>query len=437
MSWVWTDRSTTVTSGANPGFVPLSFCAVGGYDTRMRRILIFSLTYHPFVGGAEVAIKEITDRVSPMEYTFDMVTLRFDSALPEVEKIGNITVYRIGPTVPNAKVSDRSMPWPLRRAKILFPAIAFWKARRLHRTRPYDATWAMMANQAGFAALFFKYLYPNVPYLLELQDGRAFSDMKQRRRILLPLWWLYKRIYLKADRIKVISRFIEREVRSIGYAREIDVIPNAVDVAKFSAFIQTQDLEHLKDKYQKKLGDVFLFTASRLVLSRGVEDTIRALAHLPPHVKLLIAGTGDDRAQLESIAEEIGVTDRVIFAGHIDHSQLPLYYKISDIFVRPSIIEGFGNVFVEAFAAGIPVVATAVGGIPDFLSDPDRNPDKEPTGLFCEVRDPESIARAVTRYLGDPALTAKIITNAKQLATETYDWNIIVKSMRRLFETLV
>lgn len=403
----------------------------------MKRILIFSLTYHPFVGGAEVAIKEITDRLSPAEYAFDMVTLRFDTALPEVEKVGNITVYRIGPTVPNATVSDRNMPGTLRRAKIIFPFIAFWKARTLQRAHPYDATWAMMANQAGFAALFFKYLYPKVPYLLELQDGRAFSEMTQRRRILLPLWWLYKRIYLKANRIKVISRFIEREVRGIGYQKEIDVIPNAVDVAKFSSFIQTQDLEHLKEKYEKKLGDVFLFTASRLVLSRGVEDTIRSLAYLPAHVKLLIAGTGDDRPQLEKIAEETKVTDRVIFAGHIDHSQLPLYYKISDIFVRPSIIEGFGNVFVEAFAAGIPVVATAVGGIPDFLSDPDRNPDKESTGLFCEVRNPESIAAAVTRYMNDPVLTANIITNAKQLATETYDWNIIVKSMRRLFETLV
>ena len=403
----------------------------------MKRILIFSLTYHPFVGGAEVAIKEITDRLSPQEFAFDMVTLRFDSALPEVEKIGNITVYRIGPTIPNAKVSDRSMPLSLRRAKILFPTIAFWKARRLHRTWPYDATWAMMANQAGFAALFFKYRYPKVPYLLELQDGRAFADMKKRRRILLPLWWLYKRIYLKADRIKVISRFIEREVRAIGYSRAIDVIPNAVDVAKFSQFVPPVELVKLKEKYEKKMGDVFLFTASRLVLSRGVEDTIRALAFLPAHVKLLIAGTGDDQAQLEAIARDINVRDRVIFAGHIDHAQLPLFYKISDIFVRPSIIEGFGNVFVEAFAAGIPVVATAVGGIPDFLSDPDRNPDKEPTGLFCEVRDPESIARAVTRYLNDPALTANIITNTKQLATETYDWNIIVKSMRRLFDTLV
>lgn len=403
----------------------------------MKRILIFSLTYHPFVGGAEVAIKEITDRLDPKEFAFDMVTLRFDSSLPEVERIGNITVYRIGPTVADASVSDRNMPGTLRRAKLIFPFISFWKARQLHRAQPYDATWAMMANQAGFAALFFKYLYPTVPYLLELQDGRAFREMKQRRRILLPLWWLYKRIYLKADRIKVISRFIEREVRGIGYDKDVDVIPNAVDVAKFSQFVPTAELETLKEKYQKRMGDVFLFTASRLVLSRGVEDTIRALSYLPAHVKLLIAGTGDDRAELERIMKEEGVEDRVIFAGHIDHSQLPLYYKISDIFVRPSIIEGFGNVFVEAFAAGIPVVATAVGGIPDFLFDPDRDTDKEPTGLFCEVRDPQSVARAVTRYMSDPALTAKIITNAKHLATETYDWNIIVKSMRRLFQTLV
>jgi len=403
----------------------------------MKRILIFSLSYYPHVGGAEVAIKEITDRINPDEYAFDMITLRFDSALPKREKIGNVMVHRIGPSVANARVSDRALPWTLTLAKFLFPFTSFFKALSLDHTYVYDIVWAMMANQAAFGALFFKYTHPRTPYFLELQDGRAFSDMITRRPILRFVWWLYERVYLKADSIKVISHFLEREVRGIGYQKEVVVIPNAVDVAKFSGDISPEELAELKARFGKRMGDIFLFTASRLVLSRGVEDTIRALQYLPKHVKLLIAGTGEDQTQLEHIAHEIGVSERVLFAGHIDHKDLPRYYKISDIFVRPSLIEGFGNAFVEAFAAGIPVVATPVGGIPDFLFDPEMNKSVEPTGIFCEVQKPESVARAVEKYVNDPMLTARIIKNARELVGQKYDWNIIADSMKRdVFEAL-
>jgi glycosyltransferase involved in cell wall biosynthesis len=403
----------------------------------MKRILIISLTYHPYIGGAEVAIKEITDRIDPGEYEFHMVTLRFDRALPKVEKRGNVTVYRLGPSVTNPKVSDREMPLTLRLAKLLFPFTAFLKATLLDQRYVYDMVWAMMANQAGFAGMFFSYTHSKTPYFLELQDGRAFSDMPKRRPILYAIWWLYKRIYQRADRIKVISHFLEREVRNISYEGHVAVIPNAVDVARFSREVPEAELTKLKEKYGKKMGDVFLFTASRLVLSRGVEDTIRALAHLPDNVKLLIAGSGEDEDKLRRIAEESDVGARVIFAGHIGHDELPAYYKMCDIFVRPSIIEGFGNAFVEAFAAGIPIVATPVGGIPDFLTDPDRSPDMEPTGIFCEVHNPESVAKAVKRYMGDPSLTARIVKNAKELVRERYDWNLIAERMKKeVFEPL-
>lgn len=399
----------------------------------MKRVLIFSLTYHPYIGGAEVAIKEITDRLSASEFEFHMVSLRFDKDLAPVERIGNITVHRIGPSIIAPRVSDRSLPWQLKLAKVIFPFIALKKALSLHKEYSFDSIWAMMANQAGFAALFFKMMHPEVPYLLELQDGRAFSEMTKRRPILMPLWWLYRRMYLKADRIKVISRFIEKEVRAIGYTGDLQVIPNAVDVAKFSATTSDEELAEHKSRVGKRMGDVFLFTASRLVLSRGVEDTIRALSFLPQNVKLLIAGTGEDQSKLQVIARETGVAERVIFVGHISHDALPMYYKVADIFVRPSIIEGFGNAFVEAFAAGIPVVATPVGGIPDFLFDPETDIDMEPTGIFCKVRDPESIATAVKKYMSNPVLTARIIKNARELVAEQYDWNIIAEQMRKRF----
>lgn len=392
----------------------------------MKRVLIFSLTYHPFVGGAEVAIKENTDRINPDEYAFDMITLRFDKNLPAVEKIGNITVHRIGFTADAPKISDRRMPVLCKIAKVLFPFTSFAKALSLHRANKYDLTWAMMANHAGFGALLFKLTHPRVPFVLELQDGNSLEQVKERQPILRILWPLYRQIYLRADRIKVISRFIEALVREIGYKGPVEVIPNAVDTRAFSAPVSEEKKQELKATFNKSLGDIFLFTASRLVLSRGVEDVIRALPHLPLEVKFLIAGDGQDREKLEQIAKEAGVEGRVIFAGHVDHKELPALLQISDVFVRPSIIEGFGNSFVEAFAAGIPVVATPVGGIPDFLTDSE-------TGVFCRVRDPQSVAEAVRRYLDDPALVAHVTAKARTMAAERYDWRMIAGDQAGLF----
>ena len=79
----------------------------------MKRILIFSLVYYPrFVGGAEVAIKEITDRISPEEVEFDMVTLRLEPNLPKFETIGNVNVYRVGWTS-SKNNSPESLSWHL------------------------------------------------------------------------------------------------------------------------------------------------------------------------------------------------------------------------------------------------------------------------------------------------------------------------------------
>lgn len=393
----------------------------------MKRVLIFSLTYHPFVGGAEIAIKEITDRLSPEDFHFTMITLRLDSSLPRVEKVGNITVHRIGFSVPGAKVSDRSIPWQCKLSKALFPVTAFWKAVVLHRGHRIDMAWAMMANQAGFAALFFKWMYPRVPYFLELQDGRPLADMRKRRPSMRLLWPLYAQVYRSANIVKCISYFIAEQVRLINYAGTVEVIPNGVDVERFAREIVPEKLSAFRAKFDTKESDTLLFTASRLVLSRGVEDCVQALQYLPESVRLLIAGDGDDRTKLERLAASLGVAERVIFAGHVPHGALPMYFKAADIFVRPSIIEGFGNVFVEAFAAGVPVVGTPVGGIPDFLKD-------GVTGLFCSVRDPASIARAVERYRSDLVLRAHIVEHARNVARETYDWDRIARDMKtRIF----
>src|SRR3989338_8160063 len=164
-----------------------------------KRILVFSLAYHPFVGGAEIAIKEITDRIGD-EFFFDMVTLRFDSRLPKVEKIGNVTVHRIGFTKTNPTFSElRSFPLHLN--KLLFQFMAAWKGLELHRKNKYDAVWAMMAHSAGVPVAIFNLFHPSVPYMLTLQEGDKISWFTF---VMLPFYPLFKRAFTQAAVIQVI-----------------------------------------------------------------------------------------------------------------------------------------------------------------------------------------------------------------------------------------
>ncbi len=392
----------------------------------MKRILIFSIAYQPFIGGAEVAIKEITDRISQSEIEFDMITLRFDAALPRFEKIRNVNVHRIGFTSQKPTMGDL-VRFPLSFNKYLFPFLALKKASQLHAQKPYDATWAMMANYAGFGAVFFKMKFSKIPFLLTLQEGDPIDYIKRRVRFVYPL---FIQIFKRADHIQVISQYLADLARSMGYTGSLNVIPNGVDLQLFSQSFHQGELDAVKKKLGKKDGDVFLITTSRLVLKNAVDDSIKAMGFLPKNFHLLIIGTGPDEDALKKLSARSGLSDRVHLLGEVSNTEVPKYLKVSDIFIRPSLSEGMGISFIEAMAAGIPIITTPVGGIVDFLFDPEKNPDKPATGLFCEVRNPESIARQAKRLMEQADLRSSIIKNAHVLVAEKYDWKLLAERMR-------
>lgn len=360
------------------------------------------------VGGAEVAVKEITDRLPDIE--FDMVTMRFDKNHKSVEKLGNVTVYRIASS------------------KLLFPIDAAFFARKLYKKKPYDLIWSIMAARAGGAALFFKYTFPNVRFILTLQEGDPIEYMMKRSLAIINPF--FKKIFTNADFVQAISNYLIDYAETMGYRGPSAVIPNGVDFRSFQAFPDPARLEEITKRLEKKEGDIFLITTSRLVKKNAIDDCIKAIALLPTHIKFLILGTGQDQKILESLARRSGVSDRVKFLGHVDYKDIPLYLHASDIFIRPSIAEGFGNSFIEAMAAGLPVIATPVGGIIDFLFDPDKDHDMPPTGLFVNVRDPESIKTQVLRLLANPDLKQKLIENGQKLAKEKYEWDLVARDMK-------
>jgi len=392
-----------------------------------KRVLILSLAYYPnHVGGAEIAIKEITDRIDSEDIEFHMVTLRYDSNLPKVSKEGNVLVHRIGFAKPNPEPPVLK-EYPLHYNKHLFQFLAAFKALSLNRKYKYDAIWAMMAHSTGVPAAIFNIFQPHVPFVLTLQEG---DPPEYIERLMMPVWGLFTRAFKKASVVQVISSFLGEWARRRGYKGEIELIPNGFSASKFSETDNTDEIEELKKKLGKKEGDVYLVTVGRLVHKNANDDVIRAIPMMPSNVQVLIVGGGPDEEMLKDLTKELGVEDRVRFFGQVDREWTAKYRKVSDIFSRPSRSEGMGNSFVSAMVSRLPIITTQEGGIRDFLFDAKRNPEKETTGWAVDKDSPEQIAEAVRDIIDNPDQVKKVTETAYNMAVNDYNWDNIARDMR-------
>ncbi len=410
-----------------------------------KKILIFSTAYYPkFVGGAEVAVKEITDKLSPNEYEFHLITLRLDKHLPKEEKIGNIFVYRIG-FVGKMKESADSLKFPLHYNKYLFPFLSAYKALQLLKTHYFSLNWAIMANYSGFGALFFKLLKPKIPFLLTLQEGDPINYIENESlqvgsgsfkiSVGFFMYPIFKMIFKKANTIQAISNYLAEWGKKMGFKNEPVVVPNGVNVEKFKIELLRDERLRIRGEIGLKDQDIGLITTSRLVIKNGVGDVIKALPKLTENIKFVIFGEGYLEKELKNLAKKLDVSNRVIFKGFVSHDEMPKYLKTCDIFIRPSLSEGFGNSFIEAMACKIPVIATPVGGIVDFLADDPSTPLGARTGYFCQPENLESIVEAIKRVIDDPQKNS-IIENAYNMVLEKYDWNLIASQMKEIFNRM-
>jgi len=376
-------------------------------NNQAKRVLILSMTYLPFVGGAEMAVKEITDQLSG--FNFDLVTAQLDKKLPKFEKIGNLNVYRVG------------RGWIL--DKYLFPWLAYFKAKKLHQKINYQIVQAIMAFYAGLAALFFKCKYPQVKYLLTMQSGDSDFFIWLRTWFWYPL---YKKIYTKADYIQAISHFLKKRAKKYGHQGKIEIVPNGVDIEKFKKQA-SQIIQELKSELDIKPEEKVILTVSRLVKKNALDDLIKAGKLLDFPFKILIVGKGLEERKLKRLAKEI--KDKVVFLGHIQYDDLPKYYSIADVFVRPSLSEGFGNVFLEALACGAPIIGTVTGGSAVRIFFENK------AGLSCQVNNPEDIAKKIKIAVFNDM--SKFVQRGQEMIREKYSWQIIAQQMENVYQNLI
>ena len=122
--------------------------------------------------------------------------------------------------------------------------------------------------------------------------------------------------------------------------------------------------------------------------------------------------------------------ERVTFAGLVPHSEIASYYAAADICVCPSLYESFGMSVIEAMAAGVPVVATRVGAVPQLISD-------QHTGLIVNTADPKAIASAIARLFGNAQLWSSISRSARKQVSEQYSWDTICTRLHELYSGLL
>lgn len=173
--------------------------------------------------------------------------------------------------------------------------------------------------------------------------------------------------------------------------------------------------------------DVVIGTAGRLVDLKGQEFLLRAAGLLTPQhpeLRVAVAGKGPAQGRLERLARELGISDRVVFAG--ETADMPSFLRGLDLFVLPSIQEGFGLSLVEAMSCGLPVVGARVGGVPEIVVHGE-------SGLVVEPADPGALAAALEQYLADPALARRMGAAARQRVIERFTIERMVRDYERLY----
>jgi glycogen synthase len=218
-----------------------------------------------------------------------------------------------------------------------------------------------------------------------------------------------------ADAVIALSPSTARLLRSDGIpAGRVHVIPPGYDPALFAA-AAADPFTGLPRPRIAYLG--------RLAPQKDVGTLLEAFARLPAAAQLLVVGDGPDRPALQRRAQRFG--SRVHFTGFVPHVRVPAVLAHVDLLVLPSLYEDLSSALIEAMAAGLPVVATRVGGTADLVHD-------GVNGLLVAPRDPAALAAAIGRVLADPAAAARLAAAAGRTAA-AYAWPDLARKVLAVY----
>lgn len=277
----------------------------------------------------------------------------------------------------------------------------------------------------------------------KLAGARVVASIRDMGIYLSPSKKLAQRLVCRfADHILVNAGAIKDWLVSDGYdERRITVIPNGIDLSRFKTPVRSGSLHR---ELRMPIDTPLIGVVGRVNRNKGIENFLTAAAsivHRFPTARFVVVGESsfltrgrtiimEDAYQDELIrlARELGVQDRVIFTGfRADIERLLPELTIS---VQPSLSEGLSNTLLESMAAGVPVVATRVGGTGEVIRHGEN-------GLLVSPGDPAAIAAAVCQLLGAPDVAAEIGERARRTIVEHYSMTRVVERTSLVYDSLL
>jgi len=322
-------------------------------------------------------------------------------------RVANLVVHRL----PIA----RGLRWPV--AALVFPpAIA-----RVYRQTRFDLLRVHSLRYVGPAALLARRLYrldvPIVSHHHHLDPS-----------LLNPL--IERRVLHGSERIVTVSEFSRRQLAgALGIpAERIEVVPNGVD----EKFVAAPADAALKARYGLGDGPVALFLGG-LKPRKNLPfllDLWRGVAAARPEATLVVAGDGPLGGEVRRRARAMGLVPRVVFTGRLPEAEKVAHYNLADVFLFPSVLEGFGLAVGEAMSCGLPVIASDEGALPELVADGQG-------GFVCRGGDRAAFVEATLRLLDQRELRRRFGAFNRGRVDQQFRWPRAARRVLDIYEEVV
>lgn len=374
-------------------------------------VAIFASAYYPHIGGVEEAVRQLAAEYRRQGIGVIILTNRWPRTLPREEIYEGTPVYRLAMRVPEGGMKAR-VNYRLTHKAICREMLGILKKHRI------DVLHVQCVSSNGHYARIAKREL-GLPLVVTTQGERTMDATQLYRRSVFMNHTL-RALLTEADYLTACSQHTLNDMEEYWgrpFETKTEVVYNGIDLSEFDG----------ATSYSTEVP--YVLGIGRLVPQKGFEVLLRAFAAANiAGWKLLIAGEGPERTSLENLIGSLGLQERAQLIGRADRATAVALFKGCEIFVLPSRMEPLGIVNLEAMAAGKPVVASRVGGVPEIVSESE-------TGLLFPAEDESALAAALIRLTSDTGLRNKLGA-AGRCAVDRFAWPAIAGQYARIYSVV-